>query len=109
MRIDSTDGTLRLLATALRQASEHLVKTLTLVHIEVDGNIRALMGLLALLATCVLLLLAALFLFLGAIVKALAALIGSEAWAALIVAAPFVLAAAVLMHLAVRRMRPIAR
>jgi small-conductance mechanosensitive channel len=99
------DSTLVLLAKALHQTSEHLGKTLTLACAEIDGNIRALMSLLALVSVCVLLIVAALFLFLVVLVKALAALIGSEALAAVVVASPFAVAAAVLTGLALRRMR----
>lgn len=100
----STDSTLTLLSTALRQTSDHLRNVLELARVEIDGNLRALFGLLAPFVVCVLLIVAALGLFLGALVKALAAVIGSETWAAVVVAAPFLGVATVLSWVALRWM-----
>lgn len=102
----STDGTLTLLGTALRQTTEHIGKTLTLARVEIHGNVRALFGLLAPFAVGALLILSALFLWLGALVKALAAITGSEVLSALVVAAPFLAIATVLIWLALRWMSP---
>ena len=99
-----TDTTLALLGTALRQASDHIGGIVTLARTEIDGNLRALFNLLAPFVLCVLLIVAALLLFLVAVEKALAAVIGSEVWAALVVAAPFLACSAALARLALRRM-----
>jgi hypothetical protein len=102
----SRDGTLTLVGMALRQTTDHIGKTLALARVEIDGNLRALFGLLAPFALCALLILSALFVWLGALVKALTALTGSEALSALVVAAPFLAVATVLVTLALRRMSP---
>ncbi|TXM81351.1 phage holin family protein, partial [Methylobacterium sp. WL122] len=82
-------STLALTLGMLRESSRLVGRTLDLARTEIDGNIRALIGLLALLGTIVVLLVAAFFVFLDAMVKALAVLIGSEVVAALVVASPF--------------------
>ncbi|MBX9931823.1 MAG: phage holin family protein [Methylobacterium sp.] len=98
------DTTLALIGEALRLGSLHLRQTLTLARLETNGNIGAILGLVALLGAAVLALIVAFFLLLAAAVKALAAIIGSEALAAVIVAAPFALASLVLLVLGLRRM-----
>lgn len=95
---------LALVVEALRLASLHLHQTLTLARIETTGNIRAVLGLVALTGTAVLLLIVTFLLLLGAAVKGLAVLIGSEALAAALVALPFALASLVLLWLGLRRM-----
>ena len=99
----SPDATPILLGTVLREAAAHLVGLLELARVETDGNIRALVSLAAILGTIPVLLIVMVFLGLDALVKLLAIPLGSEAPAALIVACPFLAAAAVLGWLGARR------
>ncbi|TXM92402.1 phage holin family protein [Methylobacterium sp. WL103] len=96
-------STLALTLGMLRESSRLVGRTLDLARTEIDGNIRALIGLLALLGTIVVLLVAAFFVFLDAMVKALTVLIGSEVVAALVVASPFLVAAGLLAAVGLRR------
>jgi hypothetical protein len=98
------DGTLNLLVEALRTGAAHVEALLTLARIEVDGNIRALVSLVAIVGTIPVLLIVTFFLGLDAVVKLLAVPLGSEAPAALIVAAPFLAMALWLGWLGMRRM-----
>ncbi|WP_238256234.1 phage holin family protein [Methylorubrum podarium] len=90
--------------TALRDAGAHLGNLLRLVRAEIRGNLRALASLVTLFGGALLLVLASLVLLLFALRDALAALIGDDALAALIVALPFLVAAAILTRLGLRRM-----
>ncbi|MDV2984777.1 UNVERIFIED_CONTAM: phage holin family protein [Methylobacteriaceae bacterium AG10] len=90
--------------TALRDAGAHLGNLLRLARAEIRGNLRALASLVTLFGGALLLVLASLVLLLFALRDALAALIGDDALAALIVALPFLVAAAILTRLGLRRM-----
>ncbi len=100
---NTPESTVALTLGMLRETSRLVGRTLDLARTEIDGNIRALIGMLALLGTIVVLLVAAFFVFLDAIVKALAVLIGSEVVAALVVASPFLAAAGLLATFGLRR------
>ena len=100
----ATDGTLALLIAALREGAAHVEALLTLARSEVDGNVRTLVSLVAIVGTIPILLIVTFFLGLDAVVKLLAVLLGSEAPAALIVAAPFLIVALGLGWLGARRM-----
>ncbi len=100
----SPDGTLALLVAALRAGTAHVEALLTLARIEVDGNIRTLASLIAIVGTIPVLLIVTFFLGLDGVVKLLALPLGSEAPAALIVAAPFLAMALWLGWLGARRM-----
>lgn len=93
-----------LLADACRHGDDLVSQELSLLRRETDGNLRAILGLGARFGTVAMLVLAALMSLLVASVKGVAALIGSEIAAALIVGAPFAVAALVLMMLGLRRM-----
>lgn len=104
MRSDRQVSTIRLVIEAVRLASILAVKEITLFSDEVDRIVRVvsgwtLWGGAILLFACV-----SGFLLLMALVKGLAALIGSEAVAAVIGAAPFALAAALLTWWGLRKM-----
>jgi hypothetical protein len=98
------DGTLGLLVSALRESAAHLEALLTLARTEIDGNVRAIVSLVAIVGTIPVLLIVTFFLGLDAVVKLLAVPFGSEAPAALIVAAPFLIVALVLGWFGLRRM-----
>ncbi|MDP4005666.1 phage holin family protein [Methylobacterium sp. NEAU K] len=98
------DGTLALLVAALRESAAHVEALLTLARSELDGNVRALVSLIAIVGTIPVLLIVTFFLGLDAVVKLLAVPFGSEAPAALIVAAPFIAVALVLGWVGARRM-----
>ncbi|MGV7031667.1 phage holin family protein [Methylobacterium symbioticum] len=95
---------LALMLAALREAGTLAARTIALARVEIDGNLRALVGLVAACVTIMVLVICAFFVFLDAAVKLLAALIGSEAVAALIVASPFLAIALVLGVIGARRM-----
>ncbi|MHB2207944.1 phage holin family protein [Methylobacterium sp. CM6257] len=99
-----TDGTLALLVASLRDGAAHIEALLTLARIELDGNLRAIVSLIAIVGTIPVLLIVTFFLGLDAVVKLLAVPFGSEAPAALIVAAPFLAVALALGWLGARRM-----
>lgn len=99
-----TDGTLALLIAALREGSAHVEALLTLARTEIDGNLRAIVSLIAIVGTIPILLIVTFFLGLDGVVKLLALPLGSEAPAALIVAAPFLVMALWLGWLGARRM-----
>lgn len=94
-----------LMLAAIREASAHLGKLLRLARTEFRGNLRALTLLVVLFGGALLLVLASLVLFLIALRDALAALIGNEPLAALIVALPFVVVMVMLAHAGFVRMR----
>ena len=98
------DGTLTLLIAALREGTVHIEALLTLARTEVDGNLRAIVSLVAIVGTIPILLIVTFFLGLDGVVKLLALPLGSEAPAALIVAAPFLIMALWLGWLGMRRM-----
>ncbi|SFM23805.1 phage holin family protein [Methylobacterium pseudosasicola] len=98
------DNTLALLVAALRESAAHIEALLTLARTEIDGNVRAIVSLIAIVGTIPVLLIVTFFLGLDAVVKLLAVPFGSEAPAALIVAAPFLAVALVLGWLGLRRM-----
>ncbi|MCJ2123838.1 phage holin family protein [Methylobacterium sp. J-077] len=98
------DTTLALLVAALRESAAHMEALLTLARTELDGNLRALVSLIAIVGTIPVLLIVTFFLGLDAVVKLLALPFGSEAPAALIVAAPFLIVALGLGWLGLRRM-----
>ncbi|MER2250463.1 phage holin family protein [Methylorubrum podarium] len=93
-----------LILATLRDAGAHLGNLLRLARAEIRGNLRALASLVTLFGGALLLVLASLVLLLFALRDALAALIGDDALAALIVALPFLVAAAILTRLGLRRM-----
>ena len=93
-----------LILVAIREAGTHLGKLLRLARTEVRGNLRVLALLVLLFGGALLLVLTALVLFLIALRDAVAALIGNDALAAVIVAMPFASAAAILTYLGVRWM-----
>jgi len=104
VRSDRQVSTIRLVAEAVRLASNLAVKEITLFSSEVDRIAKvvsgyALWGGLIVLLACV-----SGFLLLMALVKGLGALIGSEAIAAVIGAAPFALAAVLLAAWGLRKM-----
>jgi hypothetical protein len=99
-----TDGTLVLLIAALREGTAHVEALLTLARTEIDGNLRAIVSLIAIVGTIPILLIVTFFLGLDGVVKLLALPLGSEAPAALIVAAPFLVMALWLGWLGARRM-----
>ena len=101
---ERADGTVALLVAALRESASHMAALLTLARSEIDGNVRALVSLIAIVGTIPVLLIVTFFLGLDAVVKLLALPFGSEAPAALIVAAPFLIVALVLGWLGLRRM-----
>jgi hypothetical protein len=98
------DGTLALLVAALRAGAAHIEALLQLARTETDGNIRAIVSLIGIVGTIPILLIVIFFLGLDAVVKLLAVPLGSEAPAALIVAAPFLIVALLLGWLGARRM-----
>jgi hypothetical protein len=98
------DGTLALLIAALREGNAHVEALLTLARTEIDGNIRAIVSLVAIIGTIPVLLIVTFFLGLDAVVKLLAVPFGAEAPAALLVAAPFLAVALGLGWMGVRRM-----
>ncbi|MFB0491185.1 hypothetical protein ABIE45_003771 [Methylobacterium sp. OAE515] len=98
------DGTLALLVAALRAGAAHIEALLELARTETDGNIRAIVSLIGIVGTIPILLIVIFFLGLDAVVKLLAVPLGSEAPAALIVAAPFLIVALLLGWLGARRM-----
>jgi hypothetical protein len=100
----SSDRTLALLVEALRVGTAHVEALLTLARTEVDGNIRAIVSLVAIVGTIPILLIVTFFLGLDGVVKLLALPLHSEAAAALIVAAPFLIMALWLGWLGARRM-----
>lgn len=99
----SSEHIVVLLVDAVREAARLTARTLELARVETDGNIRALAGLAAKVLAIAVLVVSAFFVFLDAAVKLLAALIGSEALGAVIVAAPFLGAAAILGLMGARR------
>ena len=101
---NTPDGTLTLLIAALREGSAHIEALLTLARTEIDGNLRAIVSLIAIVGTIPVLLIVTFFLGLDGVVKLLALPLGSEAIAALIVAAPFLIVALCLGWLGARRM-----
>jgi hypothetical protein len=101
---NTPDGTLTLLIAALREGTTHIEALLTLARTEVDGNLRAIVSLIAIVGTIPILLIVTFFLGLDGVVKLLALPLGSEAPAALIVAAPFLAMALWLGWLGTRRM-----
>ena len=103
MQDRSPESTFALTLAILRESSRLIGRTLDLARTEIDGNIRALIALFVVLGTILVLLVAAFFVFLDALVKALAVLIGSELVAAAIVASPFALAACLLIAIGLRR------
>ena len=98
------DGTLALLVSALRAGAAHIEALLELARTETDGNFRAIVSLIGIVGTIPILLIVIFFLGLDAVVKLLAVPLGSEAPAALIVAAPFLIVALLLGWLGARRM-----
>lgn len=92
-----------LIGALLRDSSALVGDTLALARAEIAGTCDTLLRLLALLGTVLVLVVSAFFVFLDALVKLFAVLIGSEAAAAGLVASPFVLAAGILAALGIRR------
>ncbi|MBE7247519.1 MAG: phage holin family protein, partial [Actinomycetospora chiangmaiensis] len=64
-----TDGTLALLIAALRDGSAHVEALLTLARTEIDGNLRAIVSLIAIVGTIPILLIVTFFLGLDGVVK----------------------------------------
>ncbi len=104
MRSDRQVSTIRLVAEAVRLASSLAVKEITLFSDEVDRIARVVSAYTLWGGTIVLLACVSGFLLLMALVKGLGALIGSEAVAAVIGAAPFAAAAIVLTLWGLRKM-----
>ena len=99
-----TPSLARLISEGLRHGGDLVGQELELMRRETDGNIGAILGLVARFGTALTLVVAALVMLFVALVKGIAALIGSEILAALIVGAPFGGIALVLMVLGLRRM-----
>ncbi|WP_082513055.1 phage holin family protein [Methylobacterium sp. Leaf125] len=99
-----TPSLARLISEGLRHGGDLVGRELELMRRETDGNIRAILGLVARFGTALTLVVAALVMLFVALVKGIAALIGSEILAALIVGAPFAGIALILMVLGLRRM-----
>lgn len=97
-------STWSLIGEASLQARSLFAKELSLLRHETDGNIEALITVVSRFGAALVLILAALFLAVLALVKAVAALVGSEALGALIVGAPFTIAAVALAYAGLRRM-----
>ncbi|MGU3540246.1 phage holin family protein [Methylobacterium sp. A54F] len=95
-----------LIAEGLRLLAGHLTKELTLASRELDGNLRAVLGLVAKFGGAAIVVICAGFTLLLALVKAVAALIGSEIAASLIVGTPFAAVAILLAVLGFRRATP---
>lgn len=93
-----------LIVAAVRDASAQFADLLRLARIEVRGNLKAIATLAGLFGGALLLVLVSLVLLLIALRDAIAALIGSDVFAGLIVALPFLAAAAILMWAGLRRM-----
>ncbi|WP_342150411.1 phage holin family protein [Methylorubrum sp. SB2] len=93
-----------LIVAAVREASAQFADLLRLARIEVHGNLKAIATLAGLFGGALLLVLVSLVLLLIALRDAIAALIGSDVFAGLIVALPFLAAAAFLMWAGLRRM-----
>lgn len=93
-----------LMLAAIREASTHLSMLLRLARTEIRGNLRALVALGVLFGGAVVLVLASLVLLLLALRDALATLIGNQPLAALIVALPFVVIAAILTLIGLQKM-----
>jgi hypothetical protein len=104
VRSDRQVSTIRLVAEAVRLASALAVKEITLFSGEVDRIARVVSGWTLWGGTIVLLACVSGFLLLMAAVKGLGTLLGSEALAAVIGAAPFALAAALLTRWGLRKM-----
>ncbi|WP_162238632.1 phage holin family protein [Methylobacterium sp. Leaf102] len=92
------------MSDSVRHAADLVGGEFELLRRETDGNIRAILGLIATFGTASLLVLAALMLFVVFLVKAAGALLGSEVAGALVVGGPFALATVVLTVLGIRRM-----
>jgi hypothetical protein len=93
-----------LISEGLRHGGDLVGQELELMRRETDGNIRAILGLIARFGTAIVLVVAALMMLFVALVKGLAALIGSEILAALIVGSPFAAIALILTTMGLRRM-----
>ncbi|GJD71954.1 phage holin family protein [Methylobacterium goesingense] len=93
-----------LISEGLRHGGDLVGQELELMRRETDGNIQAILGLVARFGTALVLVVAALVMLFVAVVKGLAALIGSEILAALIVGGPFAAVALVLTVMGLRRM-----
>lgn len=104
MRQPNAPGLWNLLSDGLRHGSALLSQELALLQRETDGNIRAILGLTARFGTVAVLIVAALVSLLVALVKGVAALVGSEIAGAVIVGTPFTVVAGVLTVLGLRRM-----
>lgn len=94
---------LALIGALLRDGSALVGDTLALARAEIVGTCDTLLRVLAVVGTVLVLVVSAFFVFLDALVKLFAVLIGSEAAAAGLVASPFVLAAGILAALGIRR------
>lgn len=104
VRADRQVSTIRLVAEAVRLASSLAVKEITLFSDEVDRIVRVVSGWTLWGGTIVLLACVSGFLLLMALVKGLGWLIGSEAIAAVIGAAPFAIVAILLTVRGLRKM-----
>lgn len=93
-----------LISEGLRHGGDLVGRELELMRRETDGNIRAILGLIARFGTALVLVVAALVMLFVALVKGIAALIGSEIVAALIVGGPFAAVALTLTVMGLRRM-----
>lgn len=99
-----TQSLRRLISEGLRHGGDLVGQELELLRRETDGNIQAILGLLAKFGTALVLVVAALMMLFVALVKGIAALIGSEILAALIVGGPFAIIAIILTVMGMRRM-----
>jgi hypothetical protein len=93
-----------LFADSMRNAADLVGGEFELLRRETDGNIRAILRLVATFGTAVLLVLAALMLFVVFLVKGIGALLGSEIAGALVVGGPFAVVALTLTVFGMRRM-----
>ncbi|WP_191970258.1 phage holin family protein [Methylobacterium planeticum] len=93
-----------LLAEALRAGGDLIGKELKLFQVEADGNLRAIAALIARFGFALILLVGGLLLLVLALVRAIGALIGSQALAALGVGGAFAAVTGIFLVLGLRRM-----
>lgn len=97
-------GLAGLFGDSVRNAADLLDGEFELLRRETDGNIRAILRLVATFGTAMLLVFAALMLFVVFLVKGIGALLGSEIAGAVVVGGPFAVVALALTVFGMRRM-----
>ncbi|SFG89218.1 phage holin family protein [Methylobacterium gossipiicola] len=100
----ATKGLAGLFGDSVRNAADLLSAEFELLRRETDGNIRAILRLVTILGTAVLLVLAAMMLFVVFLVKGIGALLGSDIAGAVVVGGPFAAVALALTVFGLRRM-----